>query len=72
VREASTDAVSRDYLLSNKYRKAEVDRRLEELRQQAALNRKITPDEVDMTNMRAFYILAPEYLYAARDEIVKR
>jgi protein-tyrosine phosphatase len=66
------ETVRRDYLLSNDYRKAEIERRLAELRRQAAKNRDIPPEDVDMTNVNAFYILQGEYIDASLDEAVKQ
>ena len=63
--------IERDYLLSNNYRQAEVNRRLGELRERAAKNQGITPQDVDMTNTRAFYILKPSYIRASLEEIEK-
>ena len=64
--------VREDYLLSNKCRKDEVARRLKQLRDQAAKNQGIPPEQVDMTNINAFYILQPSYIDASLDEAVKR
>jgi len=62
------ETIREDYLLSNLYRKEEIDYRLEQLRELAAKNQGITPDEVDMTNTNAFYILEAKYIDAALDE----
>ena len=66
------ETIREDYLLSNLYRKEEVDHRLVQLRKLAAKNQGITPDEVDMTNTNAFYILEAEYIDAALDEAIKK
>ena len=65
------DTVREDYLLSNACRKEEVDRRLDYFRDLAATNRDIAPEQVDMTNVRAFYILKGSYIDATRNEILK-
>ncbi|QDT36873.1 tyrosine-protein phosphatase [Stratiformator vulcanicus] len=65
------DTVREDYLLSNKFREAEVKKRLSQLRKLAAENQDISPDNVDMTNIEAFYILKGVYIDASRDEILK-
>ncbi|TWT85034.1 hypothetical protein CA13_65160 [Planctomycetes bacterium CA13] len=65
------DTIRDDYLLSNVYREEEVKLRLEQFRKQAAENRGIAPDEVDMTNFKAFYELRGSYLDAARDEVME-
>lgn len=66
------ETVRKDYLLSNEYRKHEIATRLEQLRQLAATNQGITAEQVDMTNINAFYILQPSYIDASLDEAVKQ
>lgn len=66
------DTIRDDYLLSNKYRAKEVNRRVGELQLLAADTFLVEPDEVDMTNIKAFYILEPEYIDASLDEAVKQ
>ena len=63
--------IREDYLLSNKYRAAEIRTRLRQLRESAAKKQGIPPDKVDMNNISAFYILKGEYIDATRDEILK-
>jgi protein-tyrosine phosphatase len=63
--------IREDYLLSNEYRAADISKRLGQLRELAAKNQGLPPDKVDMTNVRAFYILEGEYIDATRDEILK-
>ena len=57
--------VRKDYLLSNKYRKRESSRRIKELSKHAK-------NKQEKKNIRAFYILEPEYIDATRDEILRR
>lgn len=64
--------VREDYLLSNKYRGAEIKKRLAQLRQLAAKTQRVAPEKVDMSNINAFYILQGEYIDATRDEILKK
>ena len=59
-----------DYLLSNEYRRDEVEKRLGQLRKLAAEKQGIEPEQVDMTNINAFYILKGEYIDATRDWIL--
>lgn len=66
------ETVREDYLLSNTYRKKEIDRRVGELRDLAADTLIVEPEQVDMTNIKAFYILQAEYIDASLDEAVKR
>ena len=66
------ETVREDYLLSNTYRKAEVERRLMELRMSAAKTFDIKPEQVDMRNINAFYILQPEYIDASLEQAIKQ
>jgi len=66
------ETVREDYLLSKKYRAEEVNRRTNELRLLAADTLLVEPEEVDMTNINAFYILQPEYIDASLQEAVKQ
>lgn len=66
------ETVREDYLLSNKYRKNDIEHRVHELQLLAAKTFNTEPDQVDMTNIKAFYILQPEYIDASLDEVVKR
>ena len=60
-----------DYLLSNTYRQKEIDHRLGQLRDLHAENTGIAPEEVDTTNMDAFYILQGAYIDAALEQAVE-
>ena len=66
------ETIREDYLLSNKYREKEIDRRVNELQLTAARTLNINPEKVDMTNIKAFYILQSEYIDASLDEANKR
>ena len=66
------ETVREDYLLSNIYRKKEIDRRVGELRDLAADTLLVEPGQVDMANIKAFYILESEYIDASLDEAVKQ
>ncbi|MBD3856586.1 MAG: tyrosine-protein phosphatase, partial [Acidobacteria bacterium] len=65
------ETVREDYLLSNTYRQEEIDHRLGQLRDLYAENNGISPDDVDTTNMDAFYILQPAYIDAALAQAVE-
>ena len=65
------EMVREDYLLSNKYRSEEVEKRVAQLREMAAERQGISPDHVDMTNINAFYVLEAAYIDATLDEINK-
>lgn len=56
------ETVREDYLLSNVTRSEEVEKRLVQLRATAAETFGIPEDEVDMTNIKAFYILQGNYI----------
>lgn len=66
------EIVREDYLLSNTYRKAEVEKRLAVLRLRASKTLNIKPEQVDVTNMNAFYVLQASYIDASLDEAVKK
>lgn len=65
------ETVREDYLLSNKYRHEEINRRINELQLLAADTLLVEPEQVDMTNIKAFYILQPEYIDASLNQAVK-
>ena len=65
------ETVREDYLLSNTYRWDEIEHRLAALRDLYAENNGISPEEVDTTNMDAFYILQGAYIDAALEQAVE-
>ena len=65
------ETIREDYLLSNTYRQEEIEHRLAQLRDLHAENTGVTPEEVDTTNMDAFYILQGAYIDAALDQAVE-
>jgi len=65
------ETVREDYLLSNTYREAEVTHRLEQIRNMVAQEQGIPPEQVDMTNVEAFYIQQGTYIDASLDQAVK-
>jgi protein-tyrosine phosphatase len=64
--------VREDYLLSNTYRKTEVEKRLAALRLTAAKTLNVKPEQVDVTNMNAFYILQASYIDASMNEAINQ
>lgn len=66
----SWDVVREDYLLSNKIRHDEVQKRLGQLRQMAAEKRGISPKKVDMNNMEAFLIQDGAYIDVSKAEMI--
>lgn len=66
------ETVREDYLLSNKYREAEVNKRLAQLRKLLAEKQDVPPEKVNISNIEAFYVQKGEYIDATRDEILKQ
>jgi protein-tyrosine phosphatase len=64
------ETVREDYLLSNEYRWPEIEHRLTQLRDLYAERNGMAPEEVDTTNMEAFYILQGSYIDAALEQAV--
>ena len=65
------ETVREDYLMSNTYRRDEVQKRLGQLRHVAAEKQGTPPEQVDMSNMEAFLIQHGSYIDASYDEMVK-
>lgn len=60
-----------DYLVSNRVRSTEVERRLAQMRTAAASARGVDEQEIDMSNMEAFMIQDGRYIDASRDQVVQ-
>jgi len=65
------ETIRADYLLSNTTRAAEIEHRLAQLRDLHAESTGVAPEEVDTTNMDAFYILQAAYIDAALEQAVE-
>jgi protein-tyrosine phosphatase len=65
------ETVRKDYLLSNEYRKEEVERQLARIRAMAAVKQGIAPEDVDMTNVTAFYVLSGDYIDGTLEQVRK-
>lgn len=65
------ETVREDYLLSNEFRREEIEAQLERIRQQMASDRGIPPDDVDMTNVEAFYYLEGHYIDGTLEKAVE-
>lgn len=63
------ETVREEYLLSNEYRKEEVDKRLTALFLLAEENAEITNKEENQDNIRAFYVLKGEYVDGTKTAI---
>ncbi len=64
--------VMEDYLLSNVQRNEQADAGLSSMRESAARQRGVLPEEVDMTNILGLFFVHPSYLGAAHEEITGR
>jgi protein-tyrosine phosphatase len=65
------ETVREDYLLSNTFRAEENEKRIEQLTSEAAKTLGIPPEDVDTTNIVAFYILQGEYIDGTLEAIEK-
>jgi protein-tyrosine phosphatase len=66
------ETVREDYLLTNEYRKDEVEHRLAKIRSMAAAKQGLPPEQVDMTNMEAFYIVQGAYIDGSLEQAVQK
>ena len=64
------ETIREDYLLSNAYRQEEIDRRLQHLKTMYAQNNGLAIEEVDATNMEAFYVLQGQYIDASLEQAI--
>jgi len=65
------ETIREDYLLTNEYRADQVRAKLVKIRQQAAKTRGVSEEEVDMTNVEAFYILDGSYIDGTLERAVE-
>jgi len=65
------ETVREDYLQTNEYRHEEVKKTLARIRAQAAETRSVSPEEIDMTNVEAFYILEGSYIDGTLEQAVQ-
>lgn len=56
------EVIREDYLLTNDYRAEEVKATLAKIRNMVAEKRGVAPEEIDMSNVEAFYILEGSYI----------
>lgn len=64
------ETIREDYLLTNEYRREEVEATLDKIRAKAAETKGVSPDEIDMTNVEAFYVLEGFYIDGTLDQAV--
>lgn len=65
------DLVQEDYLLSNRYRKQANEKELDLIRQGAAKQRGVSPEEIDMSNIEPLFFVEVENIDAARDAMIR-
>ena len=65
------ETIREDYLLTNEYRHKDVEATLAKIRQMAAQKTGVPPEEVDMSNVEAFYILQGFYIDGSLDQAVE-
>ena len=63
------DIIVDDYLLSNTCRQEEIEKRVQDLYQQAANNPEVRDKEQNLKNIKAFYQLDAQYIEGTRDAI---
>jgi protein-tyrosine phosphatase len=63
------DTIEKDYLLSNDFRKEEIDKRIDALEDMAAQNPTIEDRKSNSQNIEAFYRLMPEYIEGTKTAI---
>jgi protein-tyrosine phosphatase len=56
------DVIREDYLLTNDYRAEEVKATLGKIQNMVAENKGVAPEEIDMSNVEAFYFLEGSYI----------
>lgn len=66
------ETIRQDYVLSNTYRATENAKELARIREMVAKQRGVSPDEVDMANVKAFFILQTSYIDGTREQAIKR
>ncbi len=64
------DVIREDYLLTNDYRAEEVKATLAKIRHMVAGKRGVAPEEIDMSNVEAFYILEGSYIDGSLEQAV--
>ena len=65
----SWDTIEKDYLLSNDFRKSEIDMRIQALKKLASENPTIEDEKTNLKNIEAFYRLKPEYIEGTKKAV---
>ena len=63
------DTIEKDYLLSNDFRKSEIDMRIQALKKLASENPTIEDEKTNLKNIEAFYRLKPEYIEGTKKAV---
>ena len=64
------ETIREEYLLTNEHRRHEVEETLVKIRAKAAETKGVSPEDVDMTNAEAFYILEGSYIDGTLEQAV--
>lgn len=64
------EVIREDYLLTNDYRAKEVKATLAKIRNMVAEKRGVVPEEIDMSNVEAFYILEGSYIDGSLEQAI--
>jgi protein-tyrosine phosphatase len=64
------ETIREEYLLTNDYRAEEVEGTLVKIRQMAAERKGVAPEEIDLTNVEAFYLLDGAYIDGTLEQAV--
>jgi len=64
------EVIREDYLLTNDYREEEVKATLAKSRNMVAEKRGVAPEEIDMSNVEAFYILEGSYIDGSLEQAI--
>jgi protein-tyrosine phosphatase len=65
------ETIRADYLLSNEYRRGEIEKQLQKVKRMAADKQGVPLEEVDMTNAEAFFILDGSYIDGSLERAVE-
>jgi protein-tyrosine phosphatase len=65
------ETIREDYLLSNKYREKQNTKRIKQLTETLAMSKNVSAEEVDATDIKAFYLLEGDYIDGTLTEAVK-
>ena len=68
----SWEVIEKDYMLSNDFRKTEIDHRIEELEKIADQNPTIEDRKSNRQNIEAFYRLKPEYIEGTKNAVERQ